>query len=297
MKLKKWSLIVTVMTVIALLAACSSDNGGTNGGTSKEDPKKEIKLAYVAWDSEIASTNVVREVLEQKLGYKVDMLQVDAGPMWSGIANGSADAMVAAWLPTTHESYVKDNEGKFEDLGPNLIGTKLGLVVPTYMDVNSIEELNDAVGESVKHTIVGIEPGAGLMMATEQVLEEYGLADNWNLLSSSSSAMTQELEKAYSNEEPIIVTGWTPHWKFAKMDLKYLEDPKGVYGQDEQIHTIVRNGLKDAQPEAYAFLDAFEWSPDDMAEVMIQIVEGTSPEDAAKAWVEANPDKVDAWLK
>jgi len=165
------------------------------------------------------------------------------------------------------------------------------------MDITSIEDLNDAVGDSVKHTIVGIEPGAGLMMATEKVLEEYGLADNWKLLSSSSAAMTQELEKAYSNKEPIIVTGWTPHWKFAKMDLKYLEDPKGVYGQDEQIHTIVRNGLKDDQPEAYAFLDAFEWSPDDMAEVMIQIVEGASPEDAAKAWVEANSDKVDAWLK
>jgi len=297
MKLKKWSLIVAVVTALALLAACG--NGGSNGdgnGTAK-DPKKEIKLAYVAWDSEIASTNVVREVLEQKLGYKVDMLQVDAGPMWSGIANGSADAMVAAWLPTTHETYVKDNEGKFEDLGPNLNGTKLGLVVPSYMDITSIEDLNDAVGDSVKHTIVGIEPGAGLMMATEKVLEEYGLADNWKLLSSSSAAMTQELEKAYSNEEPIIVTGWTPHWKFAKMDLKYLEDPKGVYGQDEQIHTIVRNGLKDDQPEAYAFLDAFEWSPDDMAEVMIQIVEGASPEDAAKAWVEANSDKVDAWLK
>jgi glycine betaine/proline transport system substrate-binding protein len=33
-----------------------------------------------------------------------------------------------------------------------------------------------------------------------------------------------------------------------------------------------------------------------MAEVMIQIVEGASPEDAAKAWVEANADKVDAWI-
>src|SRR5690606_14254306 len=108
--------------------------------------KKEITLAYVAWDSEIASTNVVREVLEQKLGYKVTMLQVDASPMWAGIANGSADAMVAAWLPTTHADFAEMNKGKYEDLGVNLTGTKLGLVVPQYMDIDSIEDLkNDDV--------------------------------------------------------------------------------------------------------------------------------------------------------
>jgi glycine betaine/proline transport system substrate-binding protein len=79
--------------------------------------------------------------LEQRLGYKVELLQVEAGPMWAGIAEGSADAMVAAWLPTTHKDYYDKYKGKFEDLGPNLKGTKLGLVVPTYMDINSIEDL------------------------------------------------------------------------------------------------------------------------------------------------------------
>lgn len=290
--MKKLSLLVAAVTVMALLAGCASGNGSKENGADKS-----IKLAYVAWDSEIASTHVVKEVLETKLGYNVEMLQVDAGPMWAGIADGSADAMVAAWLPTTHETYLKDNAGKLEDLGPNLDGTKLGLVVPSYMDLNSIEDLNGDAGKSVNYTITGIEPGAGLMMKTEAVMEEYGLKDKWTLLESSSAAMAQALQDAYDKQEPIIVTGWTPHWKFAKMDLKYLEDPKGVYGQDEQIHTFVRNGLKDDQPEAYAFLDAFNWTPDDMAQVMIKIVEGASPEEAAKEWVEANADKVDAWLK
>lgn len=300
MKMKKMSVMLAALMVLILVAGCASGNGNgggnTDNGGSKPDAKKEITLAYVAWDSEIASTHVVKEVLESKMGYKVEMLQVDAGPMFVGIAQGSADAMVAAWLPTTHESYMNDNEGKLDDLGPNLTGTKLGLVVPAYMDINSIEDLNDEVGGTLNYTITGIEPGAGLMMKTESVLEEYGLTDKWTLLESSSAAMAQALERAYNNEEPIIVTGWTPHWKFGKMDLKYLEDPKGIYGEDEEIHTIARIGLKDDQPEAYAFLDAFNWSPDDMAEVMVNIVEGASPEDAAKAWVEANADKVNAWI-
>jgi len=281
-------LLPLIVTVFVLLFAV---------GCAQKAPENKIRLAYVAWDSEIASTNVVKTVLETKLGYEVEMLQVDAGPMFTGIADGSADAMVAAWLPLTHQSYYEKGKDKFEDLGPNLDGARTGLVVPAYMDIQSIEDLkNDEIGEQLNYTIVGIEPGAGIMQATTKALEVYEL-DNWNLLESSSAAMAAELEKAYKNRQPIVVTGWTPHWKFAKMELKYLEDPRKVYGEAEQIHTLVRQGLKEDHPKAYQFLDQFSWTPDDMAEVMVEIQNGTSPEEAAAKWVEANEEKVNEWLK
>ena len=56
-----------------------------------------------------------------------------------------------------------------------------------------------------------------------------------------------------------MVTGWTPHWKFARWDLKFLDDPKKVYGEAETINTIVRQGLKEDMPEVYAVCDAFKW--------------------------------------
>jgi ABC-type proline/glycine betaine transport system substrate-binding protein len=295
-KLMKKNLLVllaTVMLVSIVLAGCSSDKKGNEAGTEKA---KEITLAYVAWDSEIASTNVVKEVLESKLNYKVEMLQVDAGPMYVGIADGSADAMVAAWLPSTHgENYYEPNKDKFEDLGPNLDGTKVGLVVPTYMDFKSIEDLKTEVGDAVNYTITGIEPGAGIMTATSKAIEEYELKE-WKLLESSSAAMAKVLQDAYAKKEPIVVTGWTPHWMFAEMDLKYLEDPKNVYGGDEQIHTLVRLGLKEDQPAAYKFLDQFVWEPADMEAVMVDILGGMSEQEAAKKWVAANEAKVNEWV-
>lgn len=108
-------------------------------GVEKVDGDK-IKLAYVAWDSEIASTNVVKLVLEE-MGYNVTMTQVEAGPMWTAVADGSADASLAAWLPLTHATYAKEFDGKFEDLGISMTGVKIGLVVPSYMEIDSIEDL------------------------------------------------------------------------------------------------------------------------------------------------------------
>lgn len=153
-----------------------------------------------------------------------------------------------------------------------------------------------SVGESVNYKITGIDPGAGIMEASERAIEDYGL-DDWELVSGSGAAMTAALKKAYDKEEPIIITGWNPHWMFSKFDLKYLEDPEGSYGGEEEIHTFGRLGLKDDMPEAYKVLEQFKWEDTDMGEVMVAIQDGEKPEDAAKKWVEDNQDKVKEWTK
>ncbi|MCS7464770.1 glycine/betaine ABC transporter [Paenibacillus doosanensis] len=157
-------------------------------------------------------------------------------------------------------------------------------------------EATQTIGDQVKHEIIGIDPGAGIMKSTDQALKDYDLKD-WKLVEGSGAAMTAALDKAYKDKKPIIITGWTPHWMFGKYDLKYLKDPKNVYGGDEQIHTVVRNGLKQDEPSAYALLDKFEWTPEDMAKVMVAIQDGKKPEDAAAEWVKDNAAKVDEWSK
>jgi len=153
---------------------------------------------------------------------------------------------------------------------------------------------SDSVGKSVDYKITGIDPGAGIMEATDRAIKDYGL-DKWEVTTGSGAAMTAALKKAYDAEKPIIITGWTPHWKFAKFDLKYLDDPKGVYGGEEQIHTIGRIGLAEDLPEAHQILSNFNWSEEDMGEVMIAIQEGEKEEVAAQNWIDANADKVAEW--
>src|SRR5690625_6491490 len=87
----------------------------------------------------------------------------------------------------------------------------------------------------------------------------------------SVGAMVTDLDQAYENEQPIIVTGWSPHWKFASYDLKYLDDPLGAFGDEEYIATMVRKDLEADMPEAYQVLEEFYWTPEDMEEVMLEI--------------------------
>lgn len=171
-----------------------------------------FKLSYVAWDSEIASTNLLKYILENKLGYKVTALQVEAGPMWTGVASGDVDASPAAWLPLTHADYWAKYKDKLDDLGANMSGVKTGLVVPAYMDVKSITDLQDNgaeaapastttgdFGKEVGYRIVGTDPGAGLMKLTAKAMNDYGLSD-WKLLESSGAAMTATLDKAIKSQ-------------------------------------------------------------------------------------------------
>lgn len=155
---------------------------------------------------------------------------------------------------------------------------------------------DSAIGEQTNYEIIGIEPGAGMMALTKTVLEEYKL-EGWKLVEGSSAAMVAELKKAYEAKEPIIITGWSPHWKFSSFDLKYLDDPKGTFGSAEDIHTLVRKGLEQDVPGAYTILDQFYWEPSDMENVMLDIENGLSAEKAAEKWLEANADKIEEWTQ
>jgi len=276
-----------------LTGACQSGNKAGEAGADKKAEDKSIEIVYVEWSDAVASTNVVKAVLED-MGYKVDTIPVSAAAMWQSTATGDSDAFVAAWLPTTHAHYLKAVKDKVELLGPNLEGTRIGLVVPAYVNMSSIEDL-PTNAEKFNSRIIGIDPGAGLMSKTEKAIDEYGLS-GIELVEGSDATMVGALQSAIKKEQWIVVTGWTPHWKFARWDLKFLDDPKGVYGGDGNIGTVVRLGLKEDMPDAYYLLDHFKWDSSELEKVMSWNREkGTTPAENARRWIAENPETVSSW--
>lgn len=257
--------------------------------------KGEVELAYVEWSCATASVNVVKAVLQEKLGYTVEITPVSAAAMWQAIGSGDVDGMTTAWLPVTHAHYMAKMKDKVVDLGSNCEGAGIGLVVPTYVTIDSIAEMN-GVADKFDGKIIGIDPGAGIMSKTEEAIKDYGLT-KFELMEGTGAIMTAVLKDKIKKKEWVAVTGWTPHWKFARWELKYLKDPKGIYGGAEEIRTIVRKGLDKDMPEVYRFLDAFHWNLAEIGQVMGWNADGAEPYESAKRWIKENPDRVNEWLK
>lgn len=264
------------------------------GGVSQSDANKgALTLAYAEQDDQVATTTVIAQVLEEQ-GYNVTMTALDIPVTFEAVANGQADAMLGAWLPTTHEANYAQLGDQLDNLGPSLDEqAQNGIVVPSYMDVDSIEDLTDEADQ----TITGVEPGAGNTAAAQATLEAYPNLEDWELATSSAGAMTTQLERAISQEEEVVVSAWSPHWIFSRFDVKFLEDPEGGMGGAESIVTMARLGLEEDMPEAYQILDNFEWDVKDVEGVMLDMEDGRDPEDAARDWIKDNQDKADSWVE
>lgn len=267
----------------------------TGCGQPGDAKNNTVKLGYVNWSEGIAMTNLVAAVLEDEMGYKVEMTMADVAPVFTSVASGNTDAFLDVWLPLTHEDYMFEYRDKLEDLGPSYTNASIGLAVPTYVPVNSIAELN-ANKELFGGEIIGIDTGAGIMKATEQAIETYGL--DYTLLTGSGPTMTAALKKAIDAQKPIVVTGWKPHWKFARWDLKMLEDPEGVYGAEEDIHTVVRKGLDEDMPEVYEFLMMFQLSEQELGDLMGAIEDNSNedPKEVARKWAKEHAELVKSWI-
>lgn len=268
--------------------------GCGNAADTNSDSKGTIKLPYVNWADSVAITYLAAAVLEDKMGYTVELTMADPGPLFASVANGGSDAYLDVWLPVTHENYIDEFGDDMVDLGIVYEDASNALVVPAYVDIDSIDELN-AKKDEFGGEIIGIDSGSGLMGITEKVIQEYDL--DYRLQSGSDATMTAALGKAIDANKPIVVTGWAPHWMFSKWDLKVLEDPKGAFGAGEEVHKYVRKDLEKDMPDVTEFIKKFKLTKDDLAELMEAIEDGGGePMEATRSWMNSHEDLVNGWI-
>ncbi len=286
--------MVFAMLCLAVFAGCgNTNNEGENPG-DKQEAKGTVTIGCVNWADDIAMSNLAAVILEDKMGYDVNITMADAAPVYTSLAAGNTDVFLDAWLPMTHKDYMDKYGENLVDMGVMYDNAVMGLVVPAYVDLDSVEDLkgNEAMFNS---QIIGIDSGAGLMKATEIAIEEYDL--DMTLVSGSGPTMTAALKKAIDANEPIVVTGWTPHWKFARWDLKILEDPKKIFGEEEKAHVVSRMGLAEDMPEVAEFFSNMTMTTDEVGDLMGAIEEsGKDPLAVAREWMNNNPNLINKWL-
>lgn len=284
------------------LAACGSDDGGNGSGGASDNGGGgggggTITLGYIPSWTDGLSTAYLLDNRLTAMGYTVDHEQIpEAGVLYAGLAQGDVDMFPSAWPEVTHAQYMDEHGDSIEDLVAYYEGAVLNLSVPSYMDINSIEELAGQA-DRFDGRIVGIEPGAGLTAATQDsVMPGYGL-DGFELVTSSTPAMITELENAIAAEEDIVVTLWSPFWAMSAYDVKPLEDPEGHFGEAEALHHLGRQGFGEDFPEVAEWISGATMSDEEFGTledfVVNQFDEGQEAE-AVEAWLEENPDVLPA---
>ncbi|WP_018213054.1 glycine betaine ABC transporter substrate-binding protein [Desulfitobacterium hafniense] len=288
-----WAM-VGMLTIGLIGCGTTSGNQNDQNDQNGQSVDKTVSIGYVNWAEAVAVSNLWKVILEEQ-DYQVEMKSLDVAPLFVGLSGGDLDIFMDSWLPVTHQTYWEKYQDKLDDYGVWYTAeAKIGLVVPQYVDIDSIEEMN-AHKDKFSGKITGIDPGAGIMKASESAIKSYDL--NFELIQSSEAAMMAALEKAYRNNEWIAVTGWSPHWKFAKYDLKYLEDPKGSFGESEELHTLANKEFTQNHPEVKAMIEKFKLNDQQIGTLEGYINDGMQPEKAAEKWISENRELVDSWIK
>ncbi|QGZ59419.1 glycine betaine ABC transporter substrate-binding protein [Paraburkholderia acidiphila] len=259
-----------------------------------------IKLAITDWADVLATANVAKYVLETKLNQPVKFVDADIGIQFQGVARGDLDIMVGGWLPVTHAVYYEKYKNDLDDVGVIYTGGRNGWAVPAYVPESQVASISDLNKPDVKSkldgTIQGIGPGSGLMQASEKSVQAYNL-NGYNLQSSSEAGMLAAVSRAYQTKQWVVATVWSPHWLWQKWQMRYLKDPKGTLGGEEQIHAFASKQFATKFPRADVFFKHFKLT---LADVEAIELEGNSTNDyasAAKKFVDAHPDKLKAWLQ
>lgn len=261
--------------------------------------EKAVKIGWTAWADAEAITHVAKNILETRMGYKVDLVMTDIALQFQGIAKGQLDMMMMCWLPVTHKAYYDKVKDELVDLGIVYDGAKIGWAVPEYVPVSAVKSFPDLnkpeVKAKLKNQIQGIDPGAGMMGISKKAIAEYPLT-GYELLTASDAAMNVALDRAVARNEWIVVLTWTPHWMHSKHKLRYLDDPKNFFGGAEDVHALGRKGLDKDHAAVVKLIKNMKMPLAELQGIMFKASQKSTSEKEAAAWVKANPAIVDKWL-
>lgn len=250
-----------------------------------------IRIGWVNWsDTEIA-VKLADTALRDHLKQPVKLVLADIGIQFQALANGNIDLIPMVWLPSTHKSFYDKYKDKLEDLGVLYEG-RIGMAVPTSIptsEIASVEDLNKPdVREKLGGKILTSEVGNGQYKLTEKAIKEYKL-DGYKMVASSESGMLSELDRNLKRDKWSLINAWSPHWMFSKWSLRYLDDPKQIFGGAEQIHAVARKGFSAEHPDVALFFANFKIPQSDLEKLMASARDSSADKVVAEYYAANKP--------
>jgi glycine betaine/proline transport system substrate-binding protein len=341
-------LTVAAITLALVAAACGSDSkssdattaaGGTTAtGAAGTNPAAAggdttpaasagagIKLAVNPWTGSAVNANVAKVVLESKLGTPTELVALDENAAWVGLDAGDLDANLEIWPSghaADHKTYIEEKKSVV-DLGLLGPSAKIGWYVPSFVidqhpELKTWEGFKDPALSKLFATAESGDLGQFLMGDPSYVTYDEQIIKNLNLplkytVAGSEAALITAIQQAETDQKPLLLQFWQPHWLQSKVKLTQVELPKvtdaclasaaaadGKYACDypvDPLYKAANAGLEAKNKAAFDFLSKFQLTTDQQNEIAAMVdSDGKTADVAAKEWVDAHPDVVAAWL-
>jgi len=260
-------------------------------GFSAQAQDKVIKMGSHTYVDTLPIALISKKVLELE-GYTVELTEFsEQGILFAALAKGDIE-MTPTYLNYVNYDNWKKYNRRLEKISVVTHGLYQCLVVPSYVPINSIEELN-SVKAQMGGKIIGIETGSGLYRETEQAVKAYGL--DYQVVAGSTPTAIAQLQSALERKAPIVTMLWDPTWMMAKFDVKFLKDPKGIFAPPQSMNWIASKGFSAKNPHAREVLASIYIPIEDVRAINEQINDGISMNDAIDIWWKNNEDLVKRW--
>ena len=262
-------------------------------GSSAQAQNKKLKIGVLQWN-DCMSVSMAAEYTLERFGYEVEQVEFfEWGIAFAALERGDID-LLASLINFCAQDYWARSKEKTEKIGVPSFGMEQGLVVPSYVPIDSIDQIN-SIKDKVGNKIIGIEPGSGLMRQTGQVMEAYNI--ELELAEGSSAAMTASLKSAIAKKKWIVTMLWTPSWMVQTFDVKFLKDPKGVQQSAQAYHYLGRKGFRKDHPFAAEILAGIFLPLPHISDISLLVKDGKKMPEAFDIWMKQGNNKalVDSW--
>jgi glycine betaine/proline transport system substrate-binding protein len=265
-----------------------------------------VVFSDVGW-TDITATTAATTLALEALGYETDVKVLSVPVTYTSLAEGDVDVFLGNWMPTMEADIAPYREaGTVETIRANLEGAKYTLATNAAgaaLGIDSFGAIADHA-EALDREIYGIEPGNdGNRLIMDMIADDaFGLgAAEFEVVESSEQGMLAQVQRATRRDEPVVFLGWEPHPMNANFDLTYLEGGDDWFGPNlggATVYTNTRAGLSEECPNLGAFLENLSFTLAMENEIMSAILDdGEDPRDAARAWMQDNPDTVMSWVE
>lgn len=271
---------------------------------SAQAADETLDFGVPAWPGITVKTEIAEQLLAP-LGYETQTHELGLQVVYQGLETGDVDAFLGGWMPAQREMFApREERGVIRSLGNNVEGAQMTLAVPEYLYEDGIRSFADldARREAFNGEIHGFGAGSAASEILHAAIDDdtWGLGD-WQLVDTSVVGMLGAARSAISREEPIVWVGWTPHWMNLELPIRYLDDPKDLFGENNgetDVLTLLRSDYAEAQPNLVTFFEQFRFAAEEQSWMIQEFGQRErDAEEVAAQWIRDHAERVEAMLE